>query len=76
MNQDTTACVLAAFTNGVPDSTKVWASLTAVGTADANSSPLVFTWNSTIPKDPQVYQYGMLPPGTAKASLTVRFRSE
>jgi hypothetical protein len=72
MNHDPVGYTLAALTNGVADPTKVWATVTAVGTDDANSSPLVFTWTSGMSKDPQVYQYGMLPPGTAKAKLTVK----
>lgn len=72
MNHDAVGYTLAALTNGQPDAAKVWATLTAVGTGDANSSPMVFTWTPGTPKDPQVYQYGMLPPGTAKAALTVK----
>jgi hypothetical protein len=75
MNQDATGYTLAALlANGQPDPTpaNAWAVLTAVGTENANSSPMVFTWRPGIPKDPQVYGYGMLPPGTAKAKLTVQ----
>jgi len=72
MNHDATEYTLAALTNGQPDPAKTWATLTAVGTPDANSSPMVFTWTPGTPKDPQVYGYGMLPPGTAKAELTVQ----
>ncbi len=71
-NLDATAYTLAALTNGQPDPAKVWVTVGAAGTPDANSSPMVFTWQPGIPKDPQTYQYGMLPPGTAKASLTVK----
>ena len=71
MNHDAKGYTLAALTNGSADPAKVWAKLTAVGTEDANSSPLVFTWQPGMSKDPQVYEYGMLPPGTAKAKLTV-----
>lgn len=75
MNQQTTGCTLAPLlANGQPDPNpaNAWAVLTAVGTEGANSSPMVFTWRPGIPKTPQVYSYGMLPPGTAKATLTVQ----
>jgi hypothetical protein len=72
MNHDAVGYTLAALTNGQADPNKVWAKVTGVGTDDANSSPLVFTWTAGMSKDPQVYQYGMLPPGTAKAKLTVQ----
>ena len=72
MNYDAASYTLAALTSGQPDPAKVWATLTPFGTDDANSSPLVFTWQPGMSKDPQVYQYGMLPPGTAKAKLTVQ----
>ena len=72
MNLDPREYTLAALTNGQPDPQKVWAKLTAVGSADANSSPMVFTWTPGTPKDPQVYEYGMLTGGTAKAKITVQ----
>lgn len=72
VNHDAASYTLAALTNGQPDATKVWAKLTPAGTGDANSSPMVFTWVQGIPKDPQVYPYGMLSGGTAKAKLTVQ----
>jgi hypothetical protein len=72
MNLDSTGYTIAGSTNGTPDPNKVWAKVTAVGTPDANSSPLVFTWSPGMSKDPQVYPYGTLPPGTAKATLTVK----
>ncbi len=72
VNHDTVEYTLASLTNGVADPKKVWVTLTAVGTGDANSSPLVFTWRPGMSKDPQVFEYGMLPPGTAKANLTVK----
>ena len=72
MNLDASGYTLAGLTNGAPDPSKVWATVTAVGTPDANSSPVVFTWTPGTPKDPQTYHYGMLPPGTAKATLTVQ----
>ncbi len=72
MNHDATGYTLAGSTGGTPDPAKVWATVTAVGTPDANSSPLVFTWSPGMSKDRQTYQYGMLPPGTAKATLTVK----
>jgi hypothetical protein len=73
MNLDSTGYTLAALTSsGQPDHTKVWATVTAVNTPDANSSPLVFTWTPGTPKDPQVYPYGMLPPANGKAKLTVQ----
>jgi hypothetical protein len=72
-NRDTTGYTLAALdSNGNPDKTKVWASVYPVGTDQANSPPVVFPWTPGTSKDPQVYQYGMLPPGTAKAKLTVQ----
>jgi len=72
MNHDAVGYTLAALTNGVADPAKVWATVTAVGTDDANSSPLVFTWKPGMSKDPQVFGYGLLPPATAKANLTVK----
>jgi hypothetical protein len=60
--------------NGNPAATPapVWATLTAVGTVDANSSPRIFGWPGAPPKDPYVYQYGMQDPPNAKATLTVQ----
>jgi hypothetical protein len=72
MNLDRTGYTIAGSTDGTPDPAKVWATVGAAGTPDANSSPLVFTWSPGMPKDPQVYQYGMLPPGKAKATITVK----
>ncbi len=72
MNHDAAGYTLVGFTAGKPDSSKIWATVTAVGTDNANSSPLVFTWKPGVPKDPQTYEYGMLPPGTAKAKITVQ----
>jgi hypothetical protein len=72
MNLDATGYTIAGSTAGTPDPAKVWATVTAVGTPDANSSPLVFTWTPGMSKDPQVYPYGTLAPGKAKATLTVK----
>src|ERR1700758_663071 len=65
-NEDDAAYILAAITDGQPDPTKIWAELTKVGTPGANSAEMVFTWQPGMPKDPVVYEYGMLPPGNAK----------
>jgi hypothetical protein len=67
-NFDATEYTLAGLTNGEPDSANVW----AVVAANSSSNALVFTWKPGIPKDPQVYHYGMLKGGKAKAQLTVQ----
>ncbi len=72
MNLDAKEYTIAGSTNGTPDPAKVWAKVGAVGSPDANSDAVVFTWTSGTSKDPQVYPYGMLPPGAGKATLTVK----
>ncbi len=70
-NLDATGYTLAPLLeDGKPDSNP--ANAWAVLAPNSNSNALVFTWKPGIPKDPQVYHYGMLPPGTAKAQLTVQ----
>jgi hypothetical protein len=71
-NQDAASYKLAPIVNGQPDSTNIWADLTAKGTPNANSAEMVFTWSPGMSKDPVVYHYGMLPPGTAKATITAQ----
>jgi len=57
--------------NPVPAPAPVWATLTAVNTDGANSSPREFAWptGQPPPKDPYVYIYGL---PNAKATLTVQ----
>jgi hypothetical protein len=52
----------------------VWATLTAVDTDNANSPPREFPWKEgeIPPKDPYVYQYGILELPNVKANLTVQ----
>jgi hypothetical protein len=50
----------------------VWATLTEVGTPDANSSPRQFYWPGAPPKDPYVYTYAMQQPPNSKGVLTVQ----
>ena len=71
-NFDKVGYTLAASTNGQPDPAKTWATVTAAGTPDETSDAMVFTWTSGMSKDPLVLEYGMLPPGTGKAKLTVK----
>jgi hypothetical protein len=73
-NFDAASYTLVQFTNGQPDPAKVWAKLTGVGTENANSAEKVFVWSAGMSKDPIVYQYGMLPPGTAKAHITAQIK--
>jgi hypothetical protein len=49
-----------------------WATLTEVGTVNANSSPVLFSWPGAPPKTPYVYIYGMQSPSNSKATLTVQ----
>jgi hypothetical protein len=73
-NFDAASYTIVQFTNGQPDPDKVWAVLTGVGTPDANSAEIVFTWSPGMSKDPIVYPYGMLPPGKAKATITAQIK--
>jgi hypothetical protein len=73
-NEDTASYRLAPLKDGQPDPTNIWADLTPVGTDNANSPEMVFLWKPGMSKDPVVYQYGMLPPGTAKAKITVQIK--
>jgi hypothetical protein len=73
-NEDQQAYKLAPLVNGQPDPTKIWADLGPVGSPTANSAEMVFTWSSGMSKDPIVYEYGMLPPGTAKATITAQIK--
>jgi hypothetical protein len=73
-NEDTASHQLAPLKNGQPDPTNIWADLTPVGTDNANSSEMVFQWSAGMSKDPVVYQYGMLPPGTARAKITAQIK--
>jgi hypothetical protein len=75
-NLDKASYTLALQTvNGQPPPTQViWAQLTAVGTEGANSAEMVFQWTADLGKDPVVYVYGMLPPGTAKARVTAQIK--
>lgn len=73
-NEDDASYTLAASTNGQPDPTKIWAQLTKAGTPDANSAEMVFAWQPGMSKDPVVYEYGMLPPGKAKAKITAQIK--
>jgi hypothetical protein len=73
-NDDSVPYKLARFTNGQLDSSIIWADLGPAGTDNETSSEVVFTWTSGMSKDPIVYQYGMLPPGTATATITAQIK--
>ncbi|MFY9937204.1 MAG: hypothetical protein WAK33_10045 [Silvibacterium sp.] len=64
-NKDAVSYTLVLFKNG--EQTK-WATLDP----NSTSARMVFNWPSDKPKDPVVYDYGMLPPGTAKATITAQ----
>jgi hypothetical protein len=67
-NKDAVPYTLAVCTNGQPDPQKVWATVAA----HSSSAPVEFDWSPDMGKDPVVYEYGMLPPGTAKATITAQ----
>jgi len=78
-NQDRAAYTLVVLTkNGQPVGlvypANVWATLTQVDTDNANSPPREFPWKEgeIPPKDPYVYQYGILELPAVKALLTVQ----
>jgi hypothetical protein len=74
-NEDSVPYKLARFTNGQPETPLViWAELGPVGTDSANSAEMVFVWSPGMSKDPIVYEYGMLPPGTATATITAQIK--
>jgi hypothetical protein len=68
-NNDPGPYKLAPFANGQPDPTNIWADL---GPGIVTSAQIVFNWTPNLGKDPVVYEYGMLPPGTAKATITAQ----
>lgn len=73
MNEDHAKYTLAVLeVNGAAVQPTVWATLTAVGSDDANSSPRQFYWPGAPPKDPYVYTYGMQEPPNSKGILTVQ----
>jgi len=73
MNKDDAKYTLVVLeVNGNPVPPAVWATLTEVGTPDANSSPRQYDWPGAPPKDPYVYIYGMQEPPNSKANLTVQ----
>jgi hypothetical protein len=77
VNKDVVGHQLAALdSNGQPDPTKPWATVTPVGTDDANSSPLSFQWTQTIPppNQPQIFQYGLIDAPTVRAKVTVQIK--
>jgi hypothetical protein len=78
MNQDSVAHSLAALDNsGKPDPAKPWGPpMGPVGSETANSPEFAFQWQQQgpPPKDPQVYQYGLLDHPTAKARVTVQIK--
>jgi plastocyanin len=67
-NKDAVSYSLAVCTNGQPDSNKIWRVLAG----NTSSAPLEFDWSQDKGKDPFTYEYGMLPPGTAKATITAQ----
>jgi len=67
-NKDAASYQLAVCKDGKPDPGKIWRALAA----NASSAPLEFDWSSDMGKDPVTYEYGMLPPGTAKATITAQ----
>jgi hypothetical protein len=73
-NEDTESYKLAPIKNGKPDPDNIWADLGPVGTDTANSAEMVFVWSPGMSKDPIVYEYGMLPPGTATATITAQIK--
>jgi hypothetical protein len=74
-NEDSVPYKLARFTNGQPETPPIiWADLGPAGTDSDTSQEVVFTWLSGMSKDPIVYQYGMLPPGTATATITAQIK--
>lgn len=74
-NEDAESYKLAAFTDGKPDDPPIiWADLGPVGSDTANSAEMVFVWSPGMSKDPIVYEYGMLPPGTATATITAQIK--
>src|ERR1700721_3175519 len=52
----------------------VWATLTRAGTDNENSPPREFPWKEgeIPPKEPYIYQYGILELPNSKANLTVQ----
>ena len=77
INQDNMGHQLAALgPDGRPDPTKPWGTVTPVGTDDANSSPLSFQWTEITPppKDPQIFEYGLIDAPTVKAKITVQIK--
>ena len=71
-NKDAVSYRLAVCTAGQPDKDKIWADLGPVNTKNANSAPRQFDWSTAKGKDPFIYEYGMLSPGTAKATITAQ----
>jgi hypothetical protein len=78
MNQDNVTHSLAALgTSGSPDPAKPWGPpMGPVGSETANSPEFAFQWQQQgpPPKDPQVYQYGLLDHPTTKARVTVQIK--
>jgi hypothetical protein len=67
-NNDAVSYTLAVCTNGQPDPQKVWAKVDP----NSTSAQVEFDWSPDLAKDPVVYEYGMLPPGQAKATITAQ----
>jgi hypothetical protein len=66
-NKDAVSYTLALIKNGVLTKDP-WAKLDP----NSTSAPMVFNWSTDLGKDPVVYDYGMLPPGEAKAKITAQ----
>jgi len=49
-----------------------WATLGEVGSPNANSSAVLFSWPGVPPKTPYVYTYGIKEPPNSQATLTVQ----
>jgi plastocyanin len=77
VNKDETTHSLAPLgTDGKPDPANPWAELGPKGSDNANSVPTSFNWNEQQPppKDPTIYQYGLIDHPTSKAKITVQIK--
>jgi hypothetical protein len=70
-NKDAVLYTLVLFKNG-EQTEGPWATVNP----NSTSARKVFTWSSSLGKDPVVYEYGLLPPGETKAKITAKITAQ
>jgi hypothetical protein len=70
-NKDAVSYTLVLFKNG-EQTEGPWATVNP----NSTSASMVFNWKPILGKDPVVFEYGLLPPGETKATITATITAQ